>query len=320
MKKPIGGFYEFIIPEKSFTFHEDAHYLTNGRSCIRTIILNEPKMKKCYLPNYSCDAVCHPFLIENMEIEFYNIDSYFTPLLIPELKDGEFFFYINYYGLKNDVVSTLIEKYGDRLIIDNTHAFFQKRISKNWSFTSARKYFGVPDGAFLYSPKELFLNYERFNDYFIEHNIERLKGNQEKAFSSYQLYEKSLDSEIKKISIFSEKMLSLVNIENVILKRKDNFSFFQTHLQSLNVLDIFIDKDTVPYCFPFLPSKAIDKSIFYENQLFIPSLWTDPQIRTEIITDFEMNLSKNLLSLPIDERYSFDDLERIVKIIHQNLN
>ena len=115
MIKPIGGFYEFLIPEKSFTYHEDAYYLTNGRACIRTIILNE-QMKKCYVPNYSCDAILHPFLLENIEMEFYNIDSFLKPLILPDLKDGEFFFYINYYGIKDEVVTSLIEKYGDKLI------------------------------------------------------------------------------------------------------------------------------------------------------------------------------------------------------------
>jgi hypothetical protein len=320
MKKPIGGFYEALIPNDSFTYHKEAYYLTNGRACVRTIILNE-NMTKCYIPNYTCDAVFHPFLLENIEIEFYNINNSLEPDKLPVLEEGAFFLYINYFGIKSDMVNSLIKTYGNSLIIDNTHDFFQKREGTNWSFTSARKYFGVPDGAFLYSPKELTLNYERFEGYSNQHNIERLKGNQDIAFSYFQEFEKSLDCEIKRISIFSEKMLSLVDIENAIQKRKDNFNYLQSHLKNLNVLDLSSEIRNAPYCFPFLPLNAINKSKFYENQIFIPALWIDPTKRPEIANDFELNLAQNLLSLPIDERYDFNDLNRILEIISDyNLN
>jgi hypothetical protein len=317
MIKPIGGFYEFIIPKKSFDFHKDAFYLSNGRACIRTIILNE-NISKCYIPNYTCDAVFHPFILENIKIEFYNIDNYLKPTNLPKLNKGEYFLYINYYGVKDDIVSILINEYGSNLIIDNTHSFFKKRIENNWSFTSARKYFGIPDGAFLYAPKKIKFEYERFINYSINHSIERLKSNQKEGFDYFTDYEKSLDSEIKKISLFSEKMLSLVDIEDVKFKRKRNFNFFNDNLCEVNKIKFLIDEDTVPYCFPFLPSKVIDKKVFYRESVFIPSLWFDPQNRIDKSTQFELELSHGLLPLPIDERYSIDDLERVLKIILMN--
>jgi hypothetical protein len=314
MKQPIGGYYESLIPMKSFDYHKEANYLTNGRACIRTIILNE-NITKCYIPNYTCDAVFHPFLLEEIDIEFYNINSYLKPAKLPELKKGEYFFYINYYGVKNDVVAELIKKYGKKLIIDNTHAFFQKKIEGNWSFTSSRKYFGVPDGAFLYSPKKVKNNYERFTNYNVFHNIERLKGRQSEGFKLYQDYEKSLNSEIKLISIYSEKMLSLVDIDYVIKKRKENFSILHEHLKSSNKFEFSQDENFVPFCYPYLPESEINKKVFYEENIFIPLLWQDPQNRLEISNQFELKLSKCLLPIPIDERYGKEDLERILDVI-----
>lgn len=313
MNKPIGGFYEFLLPEKSFDYHGDSIYLTNGRACIRTIIKHE-NIKRCYVPNYTCDAVYHPFVLEKIDITLYHIDSYLAPVELPELQEGEYFYYINYYGVKSDIVIDLINKYGNKLIIDNTHSFFKKKIPGCWSFTSARKYFGVPDGAFLYAPKTVNNTFERFEDYSISHNIERLKGNQEEGFKYYTDYEKSLNSEIKRISVFSEKLLSLVNINKVMEQRKVNFNYLHDKLNDGNELKFALLDDDVPFCYPFLPKSDVDKKIFYKQNIFIPTLWKDPLDRFES-NDFEVKMAQNLLPVPIDERYSAEDMNRIVDII-----
>lgn len=318
--KAIGGFFEFLLPQQSFSYHENALALTNARACIRATIQNS-KMTKCYLPNYNCDVVFHPFQLEDITYEMYHIDESMTPTSLPKLGENEYFYYINYYGVKSDVVKELYEHYGDRLIIDNTHDFFRKGQYNCWSFTSARKYFGVPDGAFLYSPKEITLHDypERFSDYSTIHSIERLKGNQAFAFKAYQEYEKSLNSEIKRISVVSEKLLSQVSIDTVISRRRQNFKTLHNILNSYNNFKFApLGEADVPFAYPFLPSAHFDKSLLYKDQIFVPTLWKDALARTET-TEFEQELAVNLMPLPIDERYTDEDMEfmamRILNII-----
>ena len=231
--KVIGGFFELLLPKNSFQYHKNACALSNGRACVR-VILQNITIKKCYLPNYTCDAVYEPFILEKVPFELYNIDNNLDPLNLPELKEDEFFYYINYYGIKNSKVKKLQKKYGSKLIIDNTHDFFKKKQFTCWSFTSARKYFGLPDGAFLYSPVEVTNSYAPFVDYSLQHNIERLKGNQEEAFIRYQAYETSLTSEIFSISNLSNKMLSLVDIKKARRVRIENFIFLHSKIGHLN--------------------------------------------------------------------------------------
>lgn len=305
--KIIGGFYEMLLPKESFEYHDKAVALSNGRACIRQII-KSLNIKKCYLPNYTCDAIYHPFDLENIDYELYCIDEKMEALSLPELIENEFFYYINYFGVKNNVVKKLYNKYGNKLIIDNTHDFFKQQQYDCCSFTSARKYFGVPDGAFLYSSVPINNNYKRFDSYTLSHNLERIKGNQVIGFKMFQDYEKSLTCEINKISIISEKLLSSIDIDNTKLRRKNNFKILHEILGKLNLF-IFEDmeEEDIPFAYPFLPADLFDKSLLYSSNIFVPTLWADALDR-EITTEFETKLSKNLLPLPIDERYDDEDM------------
>lgn len=305
---PIGGFYELLLPQKPFSYHDEALALSNGRACIRMMI-RQLNIKKCYLPNYTCDAVYHPFDAEGVPYELYSIDSNLEPTQLPALADGEYFYYINYYGIKSGAVGELHSLYGNNLLIDNTHDFFKRRQYDCASFTSARKYFGVPDGAFLYTPLPIDItDLPRFNKYSVTHAVERLKGNQERAFEEFQEYEQSLDSELCRISLLSERMLSLVDIDRVKHKRRDNFRTLHRTLGMKNDLTgVSIDNDDVPFAYPFLPQGGFDKTSLYPLGIFIPSLWKDPLSR-ENSNEFETRLANSLLALPIDERYDENDM------------
>ncbi len=307
--KPIGGFFELLLPRQSVAYHEGAVALSNGRACIRTM-LRSLDIKKCYVPNYTCDAVYCPFELEGVDYELYSIDEHLNPVSVPTLAEGEFFYYINYFGVKNGTVNKLYDTYGDRLLIDNTHDFFKKRQHDCWSFTSARKYFGVPDGAFLYGKpgNNVGVDAPRFKDYSLAHCVDRLKGDQDKSLQEFREYEASLNSEIYRISRLSEKMLSSVDVEEVSQKRKDNFQTLHARLREKNrfILDD-MSEDDVPFAYPFLPEGDFDKTALYTSNIFIPTLWADPLAR-EGTTDFERRLATTLMPLPVDHRYGEEEM------------
>ena len=83
--------------------------------------------------------------------------------------------------------------------------------------------FAVPDGAYLYSPKDIEVDFERFVDISIDHNVQRFIGNYAAAYKKYVEYEKSLSSDIYRISSYSEKILGNVDFREVIDKRILNF-------------------------------------------------------------------------------------------------
>lgn len=313
--KPIGGFFEIEIgTEKARGYHEKAIALSTGRACIN-LILEHTKPSRCYVPYYSCDAAFEPFEICGIDYEFYGIDKNLNPVALPDLAENEYFFYINYFGTKQKTVAKLIDHYSSQLIIDDTHNFFHHGYPGLWSFTSARKYFGVPDGAYLYTPMEIALEYERFTKISIEHSVLRSLGLFQEAYKSYVNYERTLNSEIKKISIFSERLLGEVDYESVARARRSNFQFYDETLSEYNTLSFDLSEQDTPFCYPFLPAEFIDKSPFHRNNYFIPSFWSDVIKRGSEGFDTDFFISKNLFPLPVDHRYGPDDLLPLIEFL-----
>ena len=120
-----------------------------------------------------------------------------------KLKDDEYILYINYFGIKIDIIKSLIDKYGSKIIVDNSQGFFEKGYEGIWSFNSARKFFGVPDGAYLYSPFPIEVRFQRNTAIKYDHLIQRLLGNQERAYDLFLENEDSLNSDLKNISRLS---------------------------------------------------------------------------------------------------------------------
>src|SRR5215207_9768310 len=111
--KPIGGFFELELPAFVSTYHPDAIALSTGRACLR-LMIQHLAISKCYVPYYTCEAVYHPFQYENIPFEYYEINGSMDPKSYPSLGEGEYFLYINYFGVKSATVEELIKRYGDK--------------------------------------------------------------------------------------------------------------------------------------------------------------------------------------------------------------
>lgn len=71
--------------------------------------------------------------------------------LFPEKKlpEGEYLYLVNYYGqLTDDRILEYKGIYGN-IIVDHTHAFFQRPLPGVDTLYSCRKFLGVSDGAYL---------------------------------------------------------------------------------------------------------------------------------------------------------------------------
>ena len=316
--KPIGGFFELEIPNGNSIYHDDALALSTGRACQR-LAFKMMKIEKVYLPYYCCDALFEPCLLDEIEFEFYEIDENLEIKNLIQLKERECLVFTNFFGVKQSYISRLIEVYKDKLLIDDTHSFYNKGYSSNYSFTSARKYFGVPDGAFLYTPKgtNTPTEFPRNNSISAEHNINRLIGKQKIAYNQYQNYEKTLGSKIELISLLSERLLKSIDYDFVKARRVENYNYLHSKLQDINQLKVDFLTDS-PFCYPLLLEKPIDKEILFDKNIFVPDLWLDTENRVNKNKfDFECALSRELLPLPIDHRYSIDDMKKLIDIIIQ---
>lgn len=317
-EKKIGGFFELEIPKKGSLYHENAIKLSTGRACLN-YILQYVKPVKVYLPYYCCNSLFEPMILNNISYEFYKIDETLEIKELPSLKENEYLIYCDFFGIKSKYIDDLIFKLKNKIIIDNTHSFFHKGYKDNFSFTSARKYFGVPDGAFLYGPinDSFGLKYGRNKNATINHNLLSLIGHQEEAFKEYLKYEESLGSTIEGISIVSENLLSNIDYDEVRRVRNENYNYLYREFNNDNKL--FITENEQDYfCYPLLLEKPIDKNKLYAENIFIPNLWIEIVKRKDAVNyKFERKLSTELLPLPIDHRHNTEDLKRMVQAIRK---
>lgn len=310
--RPIGGFFELELPHGGNKYHEDAIGLSTGRACIG-VFIEQVRPKKVFVPHYTCDATFHPFQQKGISLELYEIDENLEPLYLPQLKSGEYFLYTNYFGVKEEYIRYLVDHYRERVFVDNTHCFFHKGYPGVWSFTSARKHFGVPDGAFLYAGAPLSTKFLPFEEITLSPYLNRLLGNQVLAFEQYQAHEASLNCDINGISIYSYRVLGTVDFEKVQQRRKANFDYLQERLQGLNRLGFM--KSESPFCYPLWPKIPISHRDFHNELVFVPSYWKEIQNRVTKDNAFSVAFSASLLPLPVDHRYGREEMDRMVDII-----
>lgn len=307
--KPIGGFFELELPGGGSDPHPDAIALSTGRACLM-VMLHHLKPSLVHVPFHTCDATLEPFHRLKVPTKYYALANHLSPSSLPLLGANEFFLWTDYYGVCGAITERLKAHYGDKLLIDDTHAFYRKGHAGHWSFTSARKYFGVPDGAYLYAPAPVKVDAERFDRASLTHSALRSMGRQEEAYAAYTAYERSLTCDVHRISTISEGLLRGVDHDAVNGARRRNFRFLHEQLGGRNTIGLDPAADEVPFCYPYLPEHAVDRPAMYAKGLFAPVLWPDTLHRNVEGFDFEKRISAQLLPLPVDHRYTADDLRR----------
>ncbi len=316
-QKAIGGFFELELPTKGTLYHDSALALANGRVCFK-VLLERVHPSKVYLPFYCCDSLLLPLQERQIPYEFYGINADFDPI-VPLLKDdSELIVYINYFGIKSQTARRLSKLFGENLVMDNCQAFFEESYGTSWAFNSARKFFGVPDGGFLYAPSYLEDKYTPNTQIVTEHLWLRLFGKQEEAFLTHQLNEASQTMEVRGISKMSKQILHTVDFSAVIRARKRHYRQLDKTFRSVNqlsaaVLDIV--PSAVPFCYPLLLKKAIPKNIFTDNKIFIPTYWRELLTRNTEGYAFEKMITEFLLPLPIDHRLNEQDMLRMIDCV-----
>jgi hypothetical protein len=315
--KTIGGFFELELPAKGTLYHDSALALANGRVCFK-VLLDRTNPSKVYLPYFVCDSLLLPLKERGISYEFYAINPSFDPVAPLLLGDTELIVYINYFGLKSQTARKLSQLFGEKLVMDNSQAFFEESYGASWAFNSTRKFFGVPDGGFLYAPSFVEDKYTPNTQIITEHLWLRLFGKQEEALSNYELNEASQTLEVRGMSKMSKQILHTVDFSAVIRARKRHYRQLDKTFRAVNQLSpavLELTPSTVPFCYPLLLKKKIDKSVFDDHKIFIPTLWQEVLTRYTEGFAFEKMIAEHLLPLPIDHRLNEHDVQRMINVI-----
>lgn len=305
--KEIGGYFELELQTKSEFYPKDIA-LNSARNCLRYLI-KAYNIKEIYIPYYTCNVIWEPIRNENCKIKFYHINKDFLPAT--EFQEDDFVLYTNYFGVCAKNTEKLSKKYKN-LIVDNAQAFYMPNFGLA-SFYSPRKFFGVPDGGYLICNKKLDENFSKSTSYQrFSHLIKRMDNGATQGYQDFKENDASLDNEpIQLMSDLTHKILSSIDYEKIKKQRLINFKILHDTLKSTNELDLKLSKYDVPMVYPYLIRKEGLREKLIENKIYVATYWSPLE------KDFyESVLQKYLLPLPIDQRYSKKDMQRILEVIN----
>ncbi len=317
--KEYGGYLTLELPIGKREFFSDIPEsdivrLNCGRSAF-WYALNAIKPEKLYVPYLNCIYSTDPADALGIPYEYYYLDSDLTPKgIIP--RENEAVIWINYYGnaTKEQIEKVRVLCSGTNLIVDNCHAFFSEPLEEAYNCYSARKFFGVCDGAYLLKRgiSKIELPQSESSDYmnFILAAIERGTN---ALYEENLMNEERLGKDIMHMSKLTMKILSSIDYEQVKDIRSKNMLCLHSYLEKYNEFSVNLESKTHMY-YPLLIVNDEIREKLVKKHIYTPTWWRHVPDYFQKET-LETRLSKYMLMIPIDQRYNEDDMRDISKII-----
>ena len=311
--KEIGGYFE-IENNTGKEFHQDCIRLNSGRNALRYLI-RVNHIKTIYLPKFNCSVVSDVCNEEKVKILWYQIDEHFTIKEDSITEPYDYLYIINYYGQLNFEKILEYKRKFNNIIIDNAQSFFSYPCEEIDTLYTCRKFFGVPDGAYLYSNNKLASNLEfdcSYNN--LTHLYGRLENNANLFYKDYQDNEHRIsDLKLKYMSKSTRNTLKGINYDFVARTRTENFEYLDKKLSKYNKLQLTIPVG--PYMYPlWIPNGCEIRSKLNSFKIYTPLLW--PNVLEETSKeDLEYNMANDILPITCDQRYTINDMEYIVDVL-----
>lgn len=336
------GLKEYEIEE-----NKNSILFMSGRTAIDyalEIITKEKKIENVYFPSYCCQSMLDPFISRNIEVYFYNV-SFNEEGFVYDIdcnKKCDLFFAMNYFGYSCNNMDYYIDNFKNKnsiVIEDCTHSWLSKRkynTKSDFVVASLRKWFPIISGGILINcSKEFKLNKNinlKENDKYtnlkkkamIEKGkyIKRTDKIEKKDFlQKFHKTEEILDCDYKeyKIDNISYNILSNINFEEIINKRKNNikeiYKFLEKQKKIKYIKNIDMEDDCLLFVPIFLPQKDRNKLKDYliKNDVYCPNHWPIPNM---IFEEKNKEIYNMELSLICDQRYEAEKIKNYISIIN----
>ncbi|MFC4557938.1 hypothetical protein ACFO3D_06920 [Virgibacillus kekensis] len=318
----------------------DSILTSSGRGAISLLLQQvAPYNKSVLLPAYICDSVLLPFIEDGYTCYFYEVDEKLSPIIesIEVYENIGVFLHMGYYGFQTNFNLLSVLQYFQRqstiIIEDVTHTLFSHfyRYKENDFYVgSIRKWFGVPSGGFLASPKKNLKRPEFTNDEisglrtaalvnkanYMKTNDESLKSLFLNQFSDAEIL---LDKDLNPYSIdsLSMKLINSLDGYELVSRRRENFRALLEGLNSVSYLETqfkHLAKYECPMFYPvIIKEKRNDvRKKLIDERIYCPVHWPIPDQIKE--TNLNLDIYNTILSIPCDQRYGLDEMERIISI------
>lgn len=314
--KEIGGYFQLEeMPGEEY--YPDLYRVNLGRTALLWL-LKSRRCRKILLPYFLCGSVVHTCQENQIETEFYHLNEKLEVLYPKEqLPEGEYLYLVNYYGQLSDSRISEYKKIYGNIIVDHTHAFFQKPLKGIDTLYSCRKFWGVSDGAYLSTDTSLTENKT------VDYSAERMKhilGRYEHNAVTY--YKDMLENaakydgmELRQMSKLTQNLLKAVDYDRAKKKREENYRILGELLPSESIFNQTVPEG--PFAYPYFHADGMKlRRYLAEKKIFVPTYWKNI-IENSETKSLEYTWAANILPLPCDQRYSVEDMKYMASVVRE---
>lgn len=317
----IGSFIELQFPRglEYYKGEENIIRLNSGRAAIWHAF-RVTGCRAIWLPCYQCDTVRDFLKKKDVTIKYYHMDREFNPQDL-RAEEDEAVLFVNYYGVMSRERMRSLAEGCCHAIIDNSQAFFCEPLPGCLNVYSARKFVGVPDGAYVIGENadQYSSEYEQcYSSNTASFLLQRIEyGCEGKTYESRMVNEHRIDSEdIMLMSKLTRTILDGTDYEHIRAKRRENYRYAQELFSGINRLDVmkYYAEDCVPMVYPLLVEDDGLIGRLLEKKHFQGHWWS--YLLDEMPEDSaEYWISRYVIPITIDQRYGFDVLDYIRNVV-----
>lgn len=315
----MGGYLPLEIRQKDSYFsmvdHRFVLELNTGRTAIWCALKSWKATKVC-VPYFYCPDIIEMLNNEGFTIRYYHVGKDLLPLDVT-LDPDEVMVLVNYFGLLDRSMLSEYKKYS-KVILDQAHSFFATPVIEDgvMNVYSCRKFFGVCDGAYLVGKEVKEQDLPEDSSWKRAGHLFRcIEEGTNAAYADSKRAEQSL-SGFRKMSPLTRYIMSGIDYEYVWQKRNQNYQYLQEQVHDLQMLKSF-DPKAVPYAYPLLLDQDIHAQLV-AHRVYVPYLWT-PLLEEKWEGTTENRYTRNIVPLPLDQRYDRQSLDKMIQIIRECL-
>lgn len=316
--KEIGGY--FGLEElANKEFYSDLIALNTGRNAL-LYLLKARQITKLHIPYYLCDSVSGLLVKHGYDFEYYHVDQEFQPIFDEQLKQREYLYIVNHYGQITEEKTRALKQHYGQVILDHSQAFFQKPLPGIDTIYSCRKFFGVPDGAYLATDAILYETLEQdISKDRMKHILGRYEGTGSEHYADFHGNDDVLDEvPLRRMSKLTHNLMGAIDYEQARRARNENYAYLEQQLDSENSLKLTMPDGAFAY--PLLVEDGIAiRNKLAAQSIYIPLLW--PNVLSDCPEEsIEYQYAANILPLPCDQRYGIEDMAYLVEMVKTQLN
>ena len=289
-------------------------YFSSGRAAFAFLIEEVVRPRRVYLPTFICWSLVSAMekRICDTELKFYSVNKQLEAEYPTALTSDDVVVFIHYFGHRS--VGPQRDN-GGFLLEDMSHTLINKSAtSGHFVFGSLRKVYRIADGGFVQGQFSPVYEPNRKLDAWLRHQATDWRDMREAE---------NMTDRHWTISDIDSQSLAIVlttNERRVQERRQENDCFLNQHLSVGNPLIQFGASDC-----PLLHNRLMNsqeerddlRSFLATKNIYCSIHWpTHPMLMTrqdEVDITDALWLERHILSIPVAEHYSVDDMNRIVQ-------